>query len=112
LLTLSGAVLLAVVILVLSVILALVFGPQMIMFLSPYLPFLAVATLGVLAFILITFFIFVTIYVIVIILVAIYYVVKHPMEVSKVDKGYTISKTKEAGKRGKGQNKTKRKNNH
>ena len=46
---------------------------------------------------------------IVLILVAIYYVVKHPMEVSKVDKGYTIMKTEEAGKREKGQSKKKKK---
>ena len=109
LLTLGGAIILAVIILIVSVMLTLFFGPQIIEFLEPYLPFLALATLGVLAFILITIFLFIVIYVIVLILVAIYYVVKHPMEISREDKGYAISKAKEAGKRQKGQKKKEKK---
>ncbi|MBN2042671.1 MAG: hypothetical protein JW754_02595 [Candidatus Aenigmarchaeota archaeon] len=96
------------IILIISAMITLFYGSAIIEFLAPSLPFIAIAGMGVLAFIIITVFLFVAIYVIVLILVAVYYVVKHPMEVSGVDKGYTITKTKEAGKRQKGRSKKKK----
>ena len=40
--------------------------------------------------------------------IAIYYFVKHPMEWEKKDRGYSIDKTKEAGKRQKGKSKSRK----
>ncbi len=66
------------------------------------LPYLAIIFVGGFMLLLAFLMIFMITYAALFIGVAIYYAVMHPMRVEKKDKGYSISKAREAGKRQKG----------
>ncbi len=66
------------------------------------LPYLAVMFVGGLMLLFAFLMIFMLTYTALFIGVAIYYAVSHPMRVEKRDKGYSIKRAKEAGKRQKG----------
>ena len=69
------------------------------------LPFLLPLALGTLLLIIVFIAIWATVYVCVMIGVGIYYFFKHPTKWEKKDKGYTIAKAKESGRRQKGKSK-------
>jgi membrane protein implicated in regulation of membrane protease activity len=94
-LRLGGAFVLGIIAIIIAVILFFLFLPWILAF--------AVGTI-MLVFVLIV--IWVIVYAAIFIGVAIYYFFK-PMKVEKKDKGYSISKAKEAGKRQKGKSKKK-----
>jgi hypothetical protein len=70
------------------------------------LPLLVLLFIGVAALVIAFIIIFVIVYVCMFIGIAIYYAIRHPMEVeTKKDKKYSISKTRESGMREKGSTK-------
>jgi len=82
-------------------IVALIFAGIAFLFL---LPFIVPLALGTLILVLVFIFIWGIVYVAMVIGVAIYYFFK-PMEFERKDKGYTIAKAEESGKREKGKSK-------
>lgn len=108
-LKLTGAVILGLATLGIAVAAVIIFSVQLLAFFAGILPFLVGAMLVFVAVVVI----WIVLYVAGVIGVAIYYVIKHPMQVSKEHGDYGIGKVKESGRREKGDssgNKTEEKN--
>ena len=97
-LKLTGAVILGLVTLGIAVAAVIIFSAQLLAFFAGILPFLVGAMLVIVAVIIV----WIIIYVAAIIGVAIYYAIRHPMQVSKEHGDYGIGKVKESGRREKG----------
>lgn len=63
------------------------------------LPYIIPLAMGTLLIILIFIVVWIVVYVAIVVGVGIYYFVKHPMKWEKEDKGYTIEKAEESGRR-------------
>lgn len=72
------------------------------------LPYIIPLALGVFVIIVIFLVLWAIVYVAMVVGVGIYYFVRHPTEWEKEDKGYSIKKTKEAGRRQKGKSRKNR----
>lgn len=66
------------------------------------LPYIIPLALGALFIVLIFIAVWAVVYAAMVVGVGIYYFVRHPMKWEKEDKGYTIDKSREAGRRQKG----------
>ena len=91
----TGAFLLGVVALVISIAAVFLLAPYIFPFLLAIFPFLAGTMLVIAAVVII----WVLIYVFAMVGVAIYYAIKHPAEVDTKSKGYSIDGVKESGRR-------------
>ena len=94
----TGAVLLGLITLGIATAAVILFSTQLLTFFKGILPFLVGAVLIIVAVIII----WIILYVAAIVGVAIYYAIRHPMEVSKKHGYYGIGNVKESGKRQKG----------
>lgn len=99
----TGAVLLGLAALAVAAILVFTLSPYILPFFSAMLPFLLGAFLVIVAVIVV----WLILYAAAMIGVAIYYAIRHPMEVSKEHGAYALDKVKESGKREKGDSKGK-----
>jgi hypothetical protein len=102
---LTGAVLLGLVTLGMAVAAVFLLAPYLIPFFEAALPFLVGAVLIIVAVIIV----WMILYVAGVVGVAIYYAIRHPMQVSKRPGTYGIGEVKEAGKREKGDSRGKEK---
>jgi len=97
-LNLTGAVLLGIVTLVVAAVAVLLMLPLIMPFFAAMLPFLAGAFLVIVAIIIV----WMLLYAAATVGVAVYYAIRHPMEVNRDSGSYDIDKVKESGKRQKG----------
>jgi hypothetical protein len=94
-LNLTGAVLLGLGVLAASVIIVLLASPYILPFFIAILPGLVIIAVVVVAIVVVWAILFFA----AMIGIAIIYFFRHPVKVSKTDKGYSIEKSKEAGRR-------------
>jgi hypothetical protein len=98
---LTGAVLLGLAVLALSIVIFILALPYILPFFMTILPGLVLVAVAIVAIIVI----WIILYVAAVIGIAIIYFFRHPVRVSKVDKGYSIEESKESGRREKGESK-------